>query len=627
MSKRTAFLGKKLRLGPLWAFLLVAAASVLLTWAMLAIAPGKLADFVHLSGEAGYTTLILNFLPVLLVCMLLFFATGSAAVSVSVTGFVVLLMAVTNRLKIQLRGDPLLHWDLSLFGEVLGIVRGFGLGPILVGTLAIALYAGAAWLLCAKVKTGKMPSVSRALLTLACAAAMVGCNQTFYSNETLYDALPIRGNLYNLADVHNSKGSLYSFIINLNVRDALKPPEYDAQRVKKRADALGKTDPGKAAGSGRPNIIMIMGEAFSGLSESDAVDFDGYTDPLAAFKALGEDGIAGDLIVPSRGGGTADTEFDVLTGCASRYLRSLPYSYRMISRPVEALPSLLARLGYGTFSLHPGYTWFYNRQNVYRNLGFEERVFEDTFPEEAYDGAFITEEATFDRLLAMIGERLAEKPEEPMFGFCLTIQNHAAYKDRFLPKGTVNFHTQAALTDDETSELANYFEGIRQADVQLARLAAYLDGLDEPFVLVYYGDHLPALSDNLYNALIPGADAEAGSLVSETRLHTIPFIVWQNRAAKETGTIDRSAASVLLPGNGTISSNYLGAYLLETLGFGDISPFFRYVNALRASFPVLLEGGSYDGNGALADGDPTVSGDGVSPGFYREWVYYRMMAE
>lgn len=596
------------------ALLLICVYSFLVTLISFAISPVPFFAFIGLSVRSFFLIPLLNWLPVLLCMLLLFFITSSAVGAMAPVSFVVLLMAVTNRIKLQMRGDPLTHWDLSLVHEVWSVVRGFGWLPILLGCLGIVLFIGLSVWCGVRIRTRRLMWHTRLIGALVCVAAMAFANFTLYSSKAIEAALPVRGSEYNQADVHNARGNLYEFIYGYNASRATAPEGYSAAQTRAFIREQSEGYPHGVEAEARPHIIMIMGEAFSDLSESNAVDFDGYQDPLAGFKALGAEGITGHLVVPGRGGGTADTEFDVLTGRAARYLRFSPYAYRMIVSPTTALPSVLGTLGYESFALHPGFAWFYNRQNVYRSLGFDTQVFEEGFAEDTYAGWYVREDATFDKLLSMIDVHFAENPGSPLFGFCLTIQNHAPYAGRFVEEGTVNFATEAELTDAQRDELANYFAGVGMADAELARLAVRLEAEAEPCLIVYYGDHLPALDADLYELLLPAAD---GLFVEQTRMFTVPFLIWGNAAAREAGLLD---APPELPENGTISSNYLGAYLLELLGYEGVSPFFDYANEVRTLYPVLMDKVSFTAGGEEAAG----SGDEelLALRRYRDWIYY-----
>ena len=579
----------------------------------------------YLSYRSFFIMPLLNFLPIFGACLLLFFLTQNLAASMGVSGYLALAMATVNRVKLLLRGDPLLHWDFSMVAEVLGIAGQVDRRMVPMFLLSLLLFAAVFIAFHKKVRVEPLPGKRRAVCALACAAALLLVNQTAYKSPALNKWLGVYGSFYNQADIHNSKGNLYSFLYNYNAHKNVRPAGYDPGHV--LAAMAEEDDASEAilAQAVRPHIIMVMMEAFSDISEQGAFDFSGRRDPLATFKALGQDGIAGSIIVPSRGGGTADTEFDVLTGRVSRYFRTAPYSYRLVTGPTEALPSLLAEAGYASFALHPGHPWFYNRQNVYPNLGFGFSVFEDAFPRHAYMNEYISDAATFDMLLDLLRAHMRDRPGVPLFSFCLTIQNHAAYHNRYLAPGTYLFDANTPLDEEDMNILSNYFAGVIDGDDGLRLLADYLDTLHEPAVIVFFGDHLPALTMELFDQIIPGADAAEGGFVRETRLYRTPFLIWENSRSRETLGIIPRAQALAMPENMTVSSNYLGAYLLELLGLDRLSPFFAHENALRAKFPVLLETLSFLPDGTNASAAPAE--DLRMLKLFQDWVYYRSKNE
>lgn len=619
---RKRFLGRRYQTHAVFAIITMILSAALLTRIMVLIEPMASDIFYFIAQRGKNLVLWLNYLPILLAMLFVYLLTANAAFSVSLVSFFLLVMFMTNRIKILLRGDPFMHWDLTLVKEAMRVAFGYGVWSIVLGIGALIVFGGIATFLCWKCKATRIGWKTRIFGGALMFGFLFFCNEGLYGNVALYNSLPVYGDYYNLADVFNSRGFLYSFIFMANSSGNADTLPKDEKRVAKAVADHEAADIQAMQSSYRPNIVMIMGESFSDISQSDAFNFTGFRNPLETYVQMCQEGISGRLVAPSRGGGTADTEFDVLTGSASRFLRDAPYAYRFLVRPTESLASVLAQVGYESIALHPGYRWFYNRQNVYRNIGFSKAVFEDAFPEDAYLDLYIGEEATFDMLLALLTSHFAEAPDTPLFTFCLTIQNHAGYENRFLPKDTYNFNANIPLTDQERNILSNYFAGMTDADEQLARLKEFLNEQAEPFVLVYFGDHLPSLDQALYDALIPGADAPKGSFERETRLYSVPFMIWQNDAAEAYRPLSEQGSVPHLPDNNTISSNYLGGYLLELLGFEGLSPFFDYTNLLRGTFPVLLENQSFMENG-MDDKETPQSAQNMLY-LYKAWIRHQI---
>ena len=195
-----------------------------------------------------------------------------------------------------------------------------------------------------------------------------------------------------------------------------------------RSEAAG-WDQGGDTGLGKDvNVIMVMDEAFSDITDSDAFAFTAENDPLPNLHALREDphAVAGHIVVPGFAGGTANTEFDVLTGMQTNALAAgTTSSFRVVNRNLDSLFRVFGGDGYHTSFFHPGDDWFYNRENVYRWFGAEETVFADQMEALAYKGRWVTD----DYMAGLIEQEFADTVAagETLFHYTTTIQNHMSY--------------------------------------------------------------------------------------------------------------------------------------------------------------------------------------------------------
>lgn len=567
------------------------------------------------------TMLALNLLPVLLLLFLLYALSGRLLFSVVCGAEVFLLLAVIDRVKTAMRQEPLLPTDLTLAKEAMTIVKTFPVYQLALIALLFVVFA--AGLVVAfrrsacSLRAGQR--VVGAVLAVACGFA---ANQLWYRDQGLYDGFPCAGNPYFQVNQYNTRGMIYSFLHQFNITRVTAPEGYDpAVYAALEADA-----PAAAAEAEYPHIIMIMGEAFSDLSENEHLDFSGYRDPLQNFKALCADAnsVSGHIVVPNFGGGTSNTEYDVLTGCATRYLGSSLPSYTFIHRAFDALPNRLKTLGYETLSIHPGYAWFYNRQNVYPDLGFDTCLFlEDSFDLETQGyGGYINEEATMDKILETLDTHI-QTADSPLFSFTVTIQNHGPYEKKY---GTLapNFSTDVALDETQTDLLTQYFQGIADADEQLGRLQAYAAASEEPIVLVYFGDHLPGFSNGMdfFDLLDYPIDAN-GSPAEQLAVYETPFLIWQNDAARALSDAAGVAAEIDLPN--LLSSQFLGSTLLELLDMNGLSPLYEQNNALRRTLPVCAKTVYVDADGAYTDHISTAQQETLQ--LLEGWQYYKLFDE
>lgn len=540
------------------------------------------------------TMLLLNILPVLLALLLFFFLTRKIGFSFSLVGIVLIFFAIVDRVKVSMRQEPLLPTDLTLAKEVIAILKTFPLYQLVLIGLMLVIFVVLLVFSFRKSKSVALPPLPRILglaLVLACG---FGANQLWYANQTLYDSYPTVDNPYFQVNQYNTRGMLYSFLHQFNITQIKAPEGYNAADIQTLEDTDWTPSTEK-----RPHIIMIMGEAFSDLSENEHLDFTGYRDPMKNWKEIcaEKDTISGHIVVPNFGGGTSNTEYDVLTGCATRYLGSSLPSYSFIHSDFDGMPRQLQKLGYETLSIHPGYAWFYNRQNVYPDLGFETSYFlEDSFDLAAQGyGGYVNETATMDKIIETLDTHIKES-DTPLFSFTVTIQNHGPYEKKYgtLPQ---NFSCDVDLDETQTDLLTQYFQGIGDADEQIGRLKEYAEQSDEPIVLVYFGDHLPGFSNGMefFDLLDYPIDAN-GTPAEQLAVYETPYLIWQNDSAKALKNT-KTAEEINLPADGLISSQFLGSAVLELFLSDYESPLQHENNQLRRELSVCAKNIYVDANG------------------------------
>jgi len=569
----------------------------------------------------------LNWVPLFWAMMLLYFAGTGAASASTIVGAAAIGLGFANRIKILLRNDPLVPWDLLLGGEVAGIARSFGSTTILAVIGGAILYVVLAVLFALVIRSGKVDLRIRGAGLVLCAVLPFVFNAPLYNNHSITNSLYIRGNVWNQVNQFNSRGFLFSFIHAFNTNRVMRPEGYNPALVLERIRNSDTSGEQRLANATLPHIIMVQSEAFSEISLLPYFDFTGFDDPLENWRELVTQGINGSIVVSVIGGGTAETEFDVLTGLNSRQFTGVPFAFRMITDEFESMATLLNRLGYRSEFMHPGYAWFYNRQNVYRHLGFSRMVFIDEFEGIPTKGMYINEHDTINRTMEMFAQHRENYPGVPYFHFAVTIQNHGPYPDKYLYDGPVTgptFTTDLDLQEIDINALSNYFHGVQDGDRELARLVEYLDELAEPVVLIYYSDHLPAFHGRIYDTIFPDIH-EPGSFESITRLFQVPFLIWMNAAALELYGISHPAELADPMEDLLFSAPFFGAYVMELLGFTNLSPFWDFNAELRRLFPVMTEMRSFTPNRTPST---DLTDDELAPLLlYRDWSYFRIFEE
>ncbi len=270
-----------------------------------------------------------------------------------------------------------------------------------------------------------------------------------------------------------------------------------------------------------PNVIILMSEAFWDINLLDA-DF--TPNPIENFENLKEESLHGEVYVPVFGGGTANTEFEVLTGIS---LKTFPADWHIVYRhdihePMPSLASIFREEGYRTEALHPYHHWYYRRDEVFPHLGFDHFTALKDLEEPPTLGPFVSDEYLTDLLIEQL-----EESEEPLFNYTLTMQNHAPYHEQ-RNEPVIDF--EHSLNQRQETMLQTYADGLYYSDQALKRLVDYLRDSDEPTLLLFFGDHLPMFGNNydLYREMGYIGDETLEELQDDLRLHTVPYILWAN---------------------------------------------------------------------------------------------------
>ena len=535
--------------------------------------------------------IVLNAMPIGLLVLALTCLLRNVFFSAALVNLAVCVLSIANRIKLEVRDEPVFPRDFALLKEV-----GSAMGTYDIhfpwGVIAVVLFASAALAVLGVFCKGQPFPIARLRgwlgRVLGCAASfavLAGLILTVCASNDLYNSFSV-SNAYYIPSVFNELGFPYCFCHQFTTYPIDTPESFDKAEAKSWDDG-GETGLGKDV-----HLIMVMDEAFSDLTDDDAFAYTAENDPLPNLHALQNDphAISGHVVVPGFAGGTANTEFDVLTGMQTNALSAATTSsFRAVNRNLDSVLRLFGDDGYHTSFFHPGDDWFYNRENVYRWMGAEETVFVDQMEDLDYKGRWVTD----DYMAGFIEDKFEEAVEngELLCNYTTTIQNHMSYTaDKY---GADYEYPDVPLTVSVSPEVETllkvYVEGARDADAMLGRLVDYFSATDEPVVLAFWGDHLPYLGDNQLGYEELGSEV---ALSEEERSDPLcsyetPYVIWANDAAAEILDWDAAVEALDLPENHKLSASFLGAALVELTGRTGESPWFDFLNQLRRELPVV----------------------------------------
>lgn len=590
--------------------------AILLTFAMLLLAPSD-APFMEKITRSPLV-LLLNFIPIFLTGILFQGIFGRRRFALIFNSLFYLIFFTVHRTKVIYRNAPFRVSDLALSFEALKMSQNsykpdFTSIVIFLVTLVILIIISRFF------KSEKLRVRDRLMGILSIIISSLLLFNFVYSKDKIYNSLPLNGNVFNLIDHFNSKGFNYTFLFNLK-KSFVRPPEgYDKKEMEKRDRVDHGEDISVIKYNPRPNIIWIMGEAFTDLSQDEHFSFAPGNDPNENFKKLQKNSVMhGRIVTPSFGGGTGDTEFDALTGALT--IDCAPdesFAFNAIKRDVSSLPSLFNTIGYKTMAFHPGFAWFYGRQDVYPKLGFQDNYFLENIDQPEMKGGYVSERQ-FSEIFRNRFLQALENSDEPIFSYGLDIQNHGPY---FYDKYGKNLPYQCtvSLSEEAANNFGSYFLGIKDMDIMLGEVYDMIMSLDEPTIMVFYGDHLPGLGSD------PSAFDEIGiklshdDLEKEIEFYSTPYVI----VANESGRAFLNRENVEIQDGNAVSANYLASMVLDMLNYNKVDNFFIYNSEMRKKLPIISRNFIFDGVNTYPRNE--VKGEAKEAyEDYKKYEYYRI---
>ena len=265
----------------------------------------------------------------------------------------------------------------------------------------------------------------------------------------------------------------------------------------------------------KPNIVIIQLESF--INPNWITDITLNKNPVSNFEKLSEEFTSGLLAVPALGGGTANTEFEVITGMSTDFFGTGEFPFNTIAskKTIPSLAYTLKDLGYSANALHNHEGKFYSRDVVYKNLGFDSFTPIEcmNIPERTPVG-WAKDSILIDEICNII---TSTHNYDLVFG--VSVQGHGNYPNDELENKEV-YITNDYSKNNKLS-LEYYINQVYEIDQFVGNLIEAVNKLDEPTVIAFYGDHFPAI----------GID---NSEVSINTLKSTPYVIWDNIGLPKT---------------------------------------------------------------------------------------------
>ena len=568
--------------------------------------------------EISRKNLSFNILLVLAFFLACYAVIGRVYGSVLFAYSLVVLFALLNHYVYLFRGEPIHASDLYAAGTALNVAADY------VFTVSWRVYAALLeWacvfslLHCLPKETPLFRGKARLFGSLGSAAAAALILWVF--TATGWPAgQDVRVTVFKPMKSYERNGQVLNIVRSFYYLIVEKPEGYSEAAAASAMADTGLASDSAAGAAGAPNIIVIMNESLADFSSYG--NFGTSEDPLPFLHELqqngGENVITGNLYLDVFGGRTANSEYEALTGNSISFLPdgAVPYALYVKDHAASLVWNMRAMGFSGGIAFHPYKKDGYSRPRAYPGLGFTDFVaiedIRDHISQEDFLRNLVSDSADFREVCRMYEETKAES-EAPFFLFNVTIQNHGGYSKAFDNlQETISLNGELNGRKDAT----RYINLTAHSDAAFREITAYFEQVDEPTILVMFGDHQPSLRDPFYPYLY-GQDAEELSGTDLLGRYRTPLVIWANYDINPGGSRDSTFAD--------ISVNYLSAALTELAGL-PLTGYQKFLLQLRREIPVFTLHGCIGADGSCFGQDAAPEHLKSLIGRYQTFQYYSL---
>lgn len=398
----------------------------------------------------------------LLAPFLLVFFTRRKVFLTSVLTFLGIAMGIANGVLLVFRTTPFTASDLRLVKYAANLLTTYlTWWQIVLGAIALLL----TMVLCVIIWRKAPVDEKKVNVTESACVAAVGMAVIWGGLNLAIMSGAVALHFGNIGQAYQDYGFAYCFANSAFNTGIAKPEDYDKEVVAElKEEDLVPENVYSLKENRTPNIIMVQLESFFDptLWENSPME----KDPIPFYHFLMRNFPSGYLNVPSVGAGTANTEFECITGMNLDFFGPGEYPYKTVLQKTvcESMAFDMKELGYRTHAIHNNEATFYDRHKVFSQLGF------DTFTpiEYMYHPEFNETGWCKDEILVGEIEKALDSSLGQDFVYTISVQGHGKYPS-----------------------FEYYCEQIHEMDLFISQLISMLNKRNEPTVLVLYGDHLP----------------------------------------------------------------------------------------------------------------------------------------
>lgn len=514
------------------------------------------------------------------------FGTTRAAIPAMSVFFFAVSMA--EAFVVLFRGNPIMIWDVMAFSTAMDVAGNYVFRiskEMAFAAAAVAAFNVLWWFVPFRIRGWK----KRLVWGIGSAGVIAGFAAGFYS--CIVPKLGLEISMWSMNDTYQVRGYVLGTAISAKYIALEEPEGYSRGRLlglysqilervyvaNGRHQVRGEEERIKPV-----NLICIMNESLSDLKA--AGDFSTNGEYFPFLNGLSENTVRGSLCVPVFGAMTSNTEFEFLTGDTVTFLPAGSNAYQLYVKPgTLSFVTTLKEQGYRALAMHPYPATGWNRDKAYVNLGFDEFISGHLEGEYYGDSpllrSYVSDRGDYEKLIQEVEKK--ENPEDKLFIFNVTMQNHGGYEGDY-----ENFRQEVWLTGEMEGKYPRtdqYLSLMKESDEAFQYLIQYFETCPEPTMIVMFGDHQPGIEDEFYDD-IAGMPSSVVPVEQQLMWFETPFVIWTNYEQPSKNM-------------GRLSSMYLSSYVLKAANL-KLTPYNQFLLRMSKTAPVVHPVGCYGRDGS-----------------------------
>lgn len=582
---------------------------------------GQVTRFISQMWLEQKNVCLVSFMGLALIYLALIFVTNRFWIATLVFGVALTAFGVANSIKVQLRNEPIIPADLTFIsggdtGSIMSFVpkssQAFVNGAItFVIWFAIIIFAlfvldgRRRFIYCswrhpiANIKNiiGNVFRILAAILSVVLLSTYViglgtpGSGTYKWAKDNGHEP-----QLWNAIGDAQANNPATTFLSLSKVKAMDKPDNYSqktmqslAKKYAQEAQAINHTRSGELTDN---TVIMILSETFSDPTRVPGVSFS--LDPIPNIRNIKNTTTSGLMLSPGYGGGTANIEYQALTGLnLANFNDSLIVPYQQLvpnqNDPYSFNQIWMKKYGKNaSTAVHPFQQSMYLRNINYRKFGFSYLYTLDSKIPLKHTGCidrspYVSDSEAYQSILDLLDRQQDSKSSQ--FLQLVTMQNHMPYGDYYDNNEFSDANISEDLSDGERWNINTYTKGINWTDQETADFLNQLDQIYKPITVIFYGDHLPGIYDT--------ADMNKNN---KTVLHETDYFIWSNSASPSHGTNVNPTTTAYT------SSNYFMPLAAEHMN-AKVSPYLAMLTELQQEVPAMSR--VIGTNGGIGQGKAT----------------------